>query len=34
MLLKIVKGTCTADLEPTLDEMHAWDQPIFANLDS
>jgi three-Cys-motif partner protein len=34
MPVKIVKGTCAAHLEATLDEMNAWGQPIFANLDS
>ncbi|WP_194821827.1 three-Cys-motif partner protein TcmP [Micromonospora sp. S-DT3-3-22] len=34
MPVKIVKGTCASHLEVTLDEMRAWGQPIFANLDS
>lgn len=34
MPLKIVKGTCADQLEATLDDMNAWGQPIFANLDS
>jgi three-Cys-motif partner protein len=34
MPVKIVKGTCATHLEVTLDEMGAWGQPIFANLDS
>ncbi|MEH0933214.1 three-Cys-motif partner protein TcmP [Micromonospora sp. CPCC 205558] len=34
MPVKIVKGTCATHLEATLDEMRAWGQPIFANLDS
>jgi three-Cys-motif partner protein len=34
MPVKIVKGTCAEKLESTLDEVNAWSQPIFANLDS
>jgi three-Cys-motif partner protein len=34
MPLKIVQGTCKDQLEATLDELAAWKQPIFANLDS
>jgi three-Cys-motif partner protein len=34
MPIKIVKGTCADQLEATLDDMNAWGQPIFANLDS
>lgn len=34
MPVKIVKGTCATHLEVALDEMNAWGQPIFANLDS
>lgn len=34
MPVKVIKGTCAEQLEVTLDTMHAWGQPIFANLDS
>lgn len=34
MPVRIVKGTCAARLEATLDETNSWGQPIFANLDS
>ena len=34
MPVKIIPGTCATHLETTLDEMSAWGQPIFANLDS
>ena len=34
MPIKIINGTCAAQLEATLDDMNAWGQPIFANLDS
>ncbi|WJK34216.1 three-Cys-motif partner protein TcmP [Solwaraspora sp. WMMA2065] len=34
MPVKVVHGTCATHLEATLDEMRAWGQPIFANLDS
>ncbi|MEU7995844.1 three-Cys-motif partner protein TcmP [Micromonospora sp. NPDC049060] len=34
MPVRTVKGTCATHLEATLDEMNAWGQPIFANLDS
>ena len=34
MPVGVFKGTCAADLEAKLDEMKAWGQPIFANLDS
>ncbi|MEU0559364.1 three-Cys-motif partner protein TcmP [Dactylosporangium sp. NPDC006015] len=34
MPVKIVKGTCSPNLEAALDEVGAWGQPIFANLDS
>lgn len=34
MPLKIVNGTCADQLESALDGLHAWGQPIFANLDS
>ncbi|GAA1033649.1 MULTISPECIES: three-Cys-motif partner protein TcmP [Amycolatopsis] len=32
--LKLAHGTCTETLEPSLDAMHAWGQPILAVLDS
>jgi len=34
MPVDIVPGTCATNLEPALDKMDAWGQPIFANLDS
>lgn len=34
MPVLVRQGTCQDELEAALDEAQAWDQPIFANLDS
>jgi three-Cys-motif partner protein len=34
MPVAVFEGTCADDLETKLNDMHAWGQPIFANLDS
>ena len=34
MPVRIKRGTCAENLETELDQMGAWGQPIFANLDS
>ena len=34
MPVKISKGTCADQLEASLNDLNAWGQPIFANLDS